>query len=361
MNRPTQNTEHNESSKTVYPQYQQMPQQPSFDDDEIDLLELWQAIYKRKWLISGLAFGLAFVLAAYSLTLPNKYKASVLMAPVSSGGGGLGGLAAKYGGLASMAGISLPSGESGETEEAISTITSKKFLYPFIKESNLKPFLFPDDWDTDTQKWIEKPPGLVVEIKESLLGKAESVIPEEFQEPLAVGEPTSFEAYEELIKLLSISTDKNNGFVTLSLELTDPILSMTLSNQLVKEINQQLRQQQIDQSKKTIQYLREALPKVKLVELKEIIFSMIEDNAKNMALAETREDYVFKVIDPAVIPEEKSGPKRGLMVAVGFVLGLMLGIFMALILHWREKNKSGISNVNGDNTDVKNLEDKIPQ
>lgn len=323
--------------------YQKLQQSSSFKDDEIDLLELWQAIYKHKWLIIGLAFVLAFFLAAYSLTLPNKYKASVLMAPaVSSDSGGMVGLASKYGGLASMAGISLPSEGSGETEEALSTITSKKFLYPFIEKSGLKPLLFPENWDVDNQEWVEKPPGLVAKIKESLLGKSKKTIPEEFREPLAPGEPTNFESYEVFIKLLSVSTDEETGFVTLSLEFFDPVLAMTLSNQLVEEINQQFRQQQIEQSKKTIQYLRNALPKVKLVELKEIIFSLIEENIKNMTLAETREDYVFKVIDPAVIPEKKSSPKRSLIVAAGFILGLMLGIFIALILNWREKNKSEI-------------------
>ena len=38
-------------------------------------------------------------------------------------------------------------------------------------------------------------------------------------------------------------------------------------------------------------------------------------------LAEVRPEYVFKTIDPAVVPEEKSKPSRALICALGYPLG----------------------------------------
>ncbi|PIS28913.1 hypothetical protein COT42_06665 [Candidatus Saganbacteria bacterium CG08_land_8_20_14_0_20_45_16] len=59
-------------------------------DDEINLLEYWQVIVKRKWLIIGLAFVCAFVALVYSLIEPKMYKATATLMLVDSGRGGLG-------------------------------------------------------------------------------------------------------------------------------------------------------------------------------------------------------------------------------------------------------------------------------
>ena len=312
------------------------------EEDEIDLLELWNAIYKRKKLVLLMAFGLAFLMAIFSLTKDNLYKSEVLLAPVSSGSGGMSGLAAKYGGLASMAGIDLPSGGGGNlTQEALSLLESKRFLYDFINRNNLKPVLFYKNWNSDSNKWLE-PLINTAEIKESLFGKKETVT-YEGMEVLADNEPSIFDAYSLFTKqILSVSQDKKTEFITLGIEWTNPVQARDWANQLVKEINEKIRREHIQQSQTTITYLRKTLEKVKLIELKEIIFNLIEENTKSMTLAETRQDYIFKIIDPAIVAEKKSSPKRGLMVVIGFILGLMLGIFIALILNWRE-NKDNLA------------------
>lgn len=46
--------------------------------------------------------------------------------------------------------------------------------------------------------------------------------------------------------------------------------------------------------------------------------------------SEIREEYIFKTIDPAFIPEEKISPKRVLICIVGALFGLMMGILVVL-------------------------------
>ena len=68
----------------------QAPQaQPPYDD-EIDLLELWRALMRGKWII--IAFTAVFSVASvfYALSLPNMYKSTAVLAPAESSGGGLG-------------------------------------------------------------------------------------------------------------------------------------------------------------------------------------------------------------------------------------------------------------------------------
>jgi len=48
-------------------------------------------------------------------------------------------------------------------------------------------------------------------------------------------------------------------------------------------------------------------------------------------LANTQEKYAFLVLDVVVVPEEKSKPKRTLIVLLGFILGVMISILFVFI------------------------------
>ena len=58
-------------------------------DDEINLLEYWRVIVKRRWLIIGLTILCAFSGLLFSLSQPQLYKASVSLIPVETDTGGL--------------------------------------------------------------------------------------------------------------------------------------------------------------------------------------------------------------------------------------------------------------------------------
>ena len=84
-----------------------------FMDDEIDLKELFAALWDGKPIISVITGIAAAISVIVALSLPNIYTASALLAPAENSGGGLSGLMKQYGGLASRAGVSLPGGEEG--------------------------------------------------------------------------------------------------------------------------------------------------------------------------------------------------------------------------------------------------------
>jgi len=52
-----------------------------YEEDEIDLLEYWNLIWKKRVLILGAAFMAALVAAVISLMMPNIYRAEALLAP----------------------------------------------------------------------------------------------------------------------------------------------------------------------------------------------------------------------------------------------------------------------------------------
>jgi len=109
-------------------------QYSEYADDEIDLRELFSVLWDGKWWIAGLTSIAAVIAVVYALSLTNINRSEALFAPASSDGGGLGGLAAQYGGL----GISLPGGGGGDkTGLGLEVMKSRAFIQQFIERRNI--------------------------------------------------------------------------------------------------------------------------------------------------------------------------------------------------------------------------------
>ena len=48
-------------------------------------------------------------------------------------------------------------------------------------------------------------------------------------------------------------------------------------------------------------------------------------------LAEASDEYIFKVIDPPIAPEQRDSPQRKIICIFGGIIGIMVGILLALI------------------------------
>jgi uncharacterized protein involved in exopolysaccharide biosynthesis len=76
-----------------------------------------------------------------------------------------------------------------------------------------------------------------------------------------------------------------------------------------------------------LEYIR----KQREVRYHEVLFDMIARQYEAARLDESREAPVLQVVDRAVVPDRKSGPKRTLLTAGAFVLGGFLGMMWVLV------------------------------
>jgi uncharacterized protein involved in exopolysaccharide biosynthesis len=51
-------------------------------------------------------------------------------------------------------------------------------------------------------------------------------------------------------------------------------------------------------------------------------------------VAEASTEYAFVTVSPAMVPEEKSQPKRALICILGSLLGGMLAVLLVLVRHY---------------------------
>ena len=216
--------------------------------------------------------------------------------------GGLSALAGQFGGLASLAGVNL--GGGGNKGEAVATMSSRALTEAYINQQDLLPILFAKRWDVAKGIFVPDAKGKT---------------------------PTAWDGNNLFAKQIRrIVEDKKTGLVTLAIEWEDPARAAQWANDIVRLTNQTLRDRAIANSNHNLVYLNEQLEKSSVVELRQAIFNLIETEVKNVMVAQGSQEYVFKVIDPAVVPQQKAKPNRSLIVAVGLLLGFIFSSLYAL-------------------------------
>lgn len=321
-------------SSPVSPQAYYVPIQIPEPVNEIDLLELLSVLIKYKRVIAGVVFICVTISIVISVLSTPLYRSEVLLAPAgkdSNNKGGISALANQFGGLASLAGISV--GGGGDIETTIATLMSRKFITQFISDLSLKPVLFEKQWDNSKSQWI------VEDV--SLFSKITGIGGPRSQKTLS--EPSLGAAYKKFVgEILSVSQNKKTQLVTVNTEWVNPIQAADWANTLIKRLNEELRQKTIDEAERSISYLTEQINETSLSELQNVLYRLIEEHTKIITLAKVNDEYVLKVIDPAVPPEIRSKPDRKFIVILGLLLGVISGVIAAFFLNslqnWRKLN-----------------------
>jgi uncharacterized protein involved in exopolysaccharide biosynthesis len=264
------------------------------EESNVDVLALIELLWRYRLVVIGctlLGAGLAIWMA---LTARYLYEAEVVVTPVVEDANGIGSLAGRFGGLASLAGISLPA-SGGNAVEAQAILQSRYLAETFIAGNKL----------------------------EAELG----------------GAPDSslWKAVDRFRRtVLKVTLQKDKGTSTVTIRWKDPAKAALWANQYVALANDILRNRALEASNRNIKFLNEKLSTTSVLEVQRVMYSLIENEAKNHMLASTRTDYAFTIVDPAVTPEDRVWPRRSLMVATGTALGFALGAFLALAYNlWR--------------------------
>ncbi|GIU18019.1 MULTISPECIES: Wzz/FepE/Etk N-terminal domain-containing protein [unclassified Shewanella] len=299
-------------------------------EDEIDLRELFSVIWQGKWLIIAITAVFAIGSVIFAVMQPNIYKSEALLAPASEEqGGGLSALAGQFGGLASMAGINLGGGGGvDKTQMAIEVMKSRQFASQFIQNHNILPDLMAAD------KWNMVNDTLVYD--DELYNPKTKTWVREVKAPFKP-EPSMQEAFKEFSKVISVNSAKDTGMVTISVEHLSPSVAQQWVTWLIEDINKVMKERDVAEANRSSEFLENQIAKTNVADIRTILYQLIEEQTKTIMFAEVRDEYVFKTIDPALIPEEKAGPKRALICVLGTMLGGMLAVMIVLIRHFVRK------------------------
>ena len=270
-------------------------------DTEIEqhMATLWNA----KWIILGCAATCAAIALAASFAVEEEYEASVVLSPVtqSASGGGLGTLssvASQMGGLAALAGIAAP-GDSAKAESE-TVLKSENLTEAYIAKNDLLPVLYSSKWDATKRTWKTTNPART---------------------------PTLWKANKYFEKSIrQVTTNAKTGIVTMTIKWKEPQLAANWANGLVRMTNEYLRNKAILELQHHIDYLNSEASKSTMVETRQAVFSLMETEINRSMIARGTEEYAFKVLDPATVPETPSSPRKVLWLLGGLAVGVFLSI-----------------------------------
>lgn len=275
--------------------------------DPVAAIEIWLASWKLI-VIGGLLVGVCAVAASFAVR--PVFRATILVAPVASDSvGQLGALSAEFGGLAQLAGINLAGG-ADQKVQALATLQSDAFLRDFITDNNLMPVLFESRWDPQAGAWRKEPEA-----------------------------PTLADGVEKFNKKIRrISEDRKTGLVTVRIDWTDRELAAQWANGMIRHLNEFMRHDAIASAEETISFLEREIASNANVELRAALYRGVETKIHRKAFATVEDEFVYRIIDPAVVPDadRRIFPRRSVFGIVGSVVGAM---FIMTALLWRNRRR----------------------
>lgn len=296
----------------------------TYYENELDLKELFFIFWNKKNLIFTITLLAALISVLYSLSLPNIYSSKSTLAPAEPQDS----LSSQLGSLSNLGGIagfSLPPVPASKSQEGIERIKSfeffDNFILPNIKLENLiavknwipeKNIIVYEDkiFDSSKNKWIRK----VSYPKKTI--------------------PSSQEAFEEYLKIISISENKETSFINIAVEHKSPIVAKKWLDIIIYQINESMRKVDADQAERSIAFLNDEMNSTKIMSIKEVASKLLEQQMQTLMLTSSSKFYVFNIIDSPVVAEKKSKPSRSTICILGTFFGFILSLLIVFFQNY---------------------------
>ncbi len=263
-------------------------------------LASFAAVLFGRWRLL-MAAGMAGAVLSYvaSFSAPARYSSESLLVLAESdqSRGLLGSVLSGLGASSSISSLGVGLSENAK-EEALAFLRSREFARKTIEKYDLMPILFPG--------------------KRFGLGRL-------FGEPERA--PKTQEAVRVFLKdVLRVSENRSAGTVSIGIVLPDRDRVAAVANGLIADLNEEMRARSLSESASSLAFLRKEADAAESVEVRGTIFKLMEGQYRRRMLANVRRDFVFRVVDPAPVPDprDRVSPRRSFWAIAGFAVSFGL-------------------------------------
>ena len=275
-------------------------------NQEVHFHELIEILWNNKisLSISGVSFMIIGIIL--SLSMQNIYESKAILSPAEkmSQPNSTQGLI----GITGFSGFNISSSGSN-VQEGIEILRSYNFFRIFLETDGVKEDLLAiKKWNRDTN---------TIFYDEGLFNAKDKVWRVEGNLV-----PSSQDAYFEFQKIFSISQDPKTNFVTLTINHRSPYIAKDWLERIIFLINETSRNREAAEARRSIDYLMLEMEKTDFTEIKKVLSELVKNQIQIAMLADSNTDFLFKVIEPPIVPEYKKSPQRTIIVLLVTVLGL---------------------------------------
>ena len=304
------------------------------EEDEIDLLELARVIWNSRKLIIAIVVLFTMFTAVASLFMTNIYTAKAILKPVTTREGGrFAALATQFGGMANLAGIAMPGAAS--SSELVNLLESNILKKKIIERYHLLPILFPKKWDAEKKQWKDPKAGGISLNPLALIKKLLPAKPGDNKKDAGV--PDTWDGIRALNRIVNVNYNLKEDIITISVNFRDPQMAAAIADYFIITLTEHMSSEAKRIATINKEYLEKQLRETNDSLVQQKIYNLIAEKIETMMMAEVKEGFSFKVLDPPMAPDMKSKPKRALMVVVAFMVSLFLSVFIVFFREYLKK------------------------
>lgn len=292
-------------------------------DDEIDLVELIESLWQEKVLIITVAAVCLALASAYLHIAERTYTVTLSAQPAQSedASPSLGGFA----GLASLAGVSLPSGSGGDFNAMPLMMTAPEVTEVLARDLSILRYFFENEWDEATEGWREPSRGAI----SSIVGQLKLALTGEGAAPYRA--PDAYRLAEKLKEVLSASLDAKSGRLNLTLTTPVPDFGADLIVKVFATADEHFRRKFMTSGESSIEFYQTQLARARAAEHREALAKVIASEQQKLMLATRSEFFVANILTGPTASIGPTAPRGSLVLALGLVLGLISGAAIVLI------------------------------
>ncbi len=354
----------------------------------IDFKALYDLAISFKWKLLLVSFFFGLIAAIYVFNKPNEYTSSTSVMPeleTSGIGKGL----SKYAGLASLAGINLSdmAGSDAIRPDLYPDVINNTTFFLYLLEQKVK---LSSGEEIKFEDFYFNAYKIDLEEEVGAKGRNELDFIDKIRNILGIGLPTlnnnlrkkpefvflsktKGEVIEDLTEKVSANMDKKTGIISVSAEFPDPIVSAQVAKISMDYLTTFVTNYRTEKAKIDVDFLAERLSEAKgkyyntqakkaqysdqfsaptiRLQSADIQRERIESDYRvtssfyqellqqyeTAKLKVQQETPVFKTLQQPVVPFEKSGPKRVIVVLFSLFFGFFFALFFVLLKNERYK------------------------
>lgn len=350
---------------------QQLVENSMPQEEEIDLVEVIKKLWRNRRLIVKVTLVFMVLGVFIALFSPKEYSAGCTMVPQigeEKSGGGLSGLAA-------MAGISLGGMGGGDVlsptmyPKVLSSVTFKKELMktPLTLEDFDSPVTLFDYYTKEEyqkfnllqaiKKYTIGLPGLLIG---AFRGEDSTEMAGDKEIGIEMLSPDEKKVAQALGQLVSLNVNDKDGYVQLTASMPEPLAAAQLALQAQQLLQRYITEFKIEKATSNLDFIQQRYDEAKAdCDAKQLQLAQFVDANRNFSSAKARiqeeklrADYtlsnsvftelakqleqakisvkentpIFTVVEPVVVPTERSKPKRALICVLFTFLGVFAGV-----------------------------------
>lgn len=288
--------------------------------EDKEFLKLLRLFWKDKFLIIFCVGLFACSAFFYSINLPNLYTSSAMLAP-SENKDNLANSLKNISGLAAIAGISAFNSSDNELvgREIIKSFKFfKEMILPQVKLEDIHAI---KEWNYKTNKVI---------YDKKIFNELESSWVRVVTYPQKKI-PSPQESFQEFNNFFNISFDKETTFMIISVTHYSPVIAKEWTEIIANGINQTMRDDEKKRVERSIEFLDNQINQTNLSEIKNSLLELIQQELKKLMIIESSDEYIYKILEPPIVPELKSSPNRLIIIFISIVLGFVVGLFISIL------------------------------